>query len=283
MKKYIRLLRLQDQYIPAFAAISAGVYLSSRSLSILWWAIAGTFLSFTAFIINEMTDQQDTDKYSWNPVHSLYREKWNMNIVWTMFFVFSVAGLIISYLVGLFIWGLAIYLIGILYSLKPIRLKGRIVFDVAAQLLVWWILPFLAPVWTAGDHVRGVWFTAIMGFIIWFAFYPYQISDLPADRKAGLRNTHVVLGVQKSLQLGCILGVVGSILYIWFGLGRSFPSTLPLMGIAMMELYFYSCWMRAGSETASLALMRRDIPAFKIIGQFLVPYILLVWLGIIRL
>jgi len=277
MTKYLRLLRLPDQYIQAFSALAAGLYLGTREWSIVWWAVAATFLSFTAFIVNKMSDEQDTDRYSWNPIHTFHKEHWNMTVVWSLFAIFSAAGLWVSTLVGLFWWGFAVWIIGILYSAKPIRLKGRVVFDVLAQLAVWWIIPFLAPVWAAGDHTNGVWFTLIMAFLIWFEFYPYQIADLAADRKAGLRNTHVLLGWRRSLSLGLILGIIGIVLYILFGLYRSAPWTMPPMIIPIIEFYLYVCWMRESRETSALQSIQRAVRVLQRVGQLLLPYVIILW------
>lgn len=278
MGKYLRLLRLQDQYIQSFSAIAAGLYLGTRERSIIWWAIAATFLSFSAFIVNEMTDEHDTDRYSWNPVHVLYKEKWNQTIVWSLFVIFSVAGLVISQLVGLLWWGVVAWIIGVLYSAKPIRFKGCVFFDVLAQLAIWWVIPFLAPVWAKGNYADGVVFTAIMALVIWFGFYPYQIADLAADRKVGLRNTHVVLGWRRSLWLGLILGIIGMALYFRFGLYRLAPWTVPPMTLPLIEFYLYVRWMREKQEAKSLSSIQRAVPVLQNVSRLLLPYVLILWI-----
>lgn len=277
MTKYLRLLRLPDQYIQAFSALAAGLYLGSRDWSIILWAVGTTFLSFSAFIVNEMTDQRDTDRHSWNPIHKLHKERWNMMVVWSLFAVCSLMGLVMSWYLGLFWWGAAAWMIGVLYSAKPVRLKGRVVFDVLAQLAIWWVIPFLAPVWAAGDHVRGVVFTAILALIIWFGFYPYQIADLAADRKAGLANTHVVLGLRGSLLLGLILGIAGIALYLWFGLYRWAPWTVPPMIVPIIEMYFYIRWMREKRKSVAFASMQKAVAVFQRVGQLLLPYVIILW------
>lgn len=274
--KYFRLLRLEDQYLQFISALAAGVYLGSGDWLIFWWAIASTFLSFTAFIINEITDRHDSDKYSWNPVH-VGRGSLNMRVVGSMFLIFSVSGLVMSYRLGFLWWGLAIYVLGILYSLEPIRLKRRFGLDVAAQLCVWWILPFLAPVWAHGNHAVILSIVIIGSFLVWPIFFPYQLSDFVADQKAGFQNTHIQLGMFASLQFGYWLGIIGLIL---FGVFRMYILAwwmTPLVFMCFASLFLYRHWMRMSSVADQTSSMRQYVGFMKPLTQLLVPYFLILW------
>jgi len=185
MGKYLRLLRFQDQFIQFGSALFGGIFVGNRSWDILWWAVAVTLLSCATFIVNELADRQDSDRYSWNPVHThAHDDVLNPFIVWTMFFVISVAGLWMGAVLGFLWWASALWIIGVLYSLEPIRFKRRFGLDIVAQLLVWWILPCVAVVWGRVPFELTISMVIIMSCINWSLFYPYQIADFEADRKA---------------------------------------------------------------------------------------------------
>lgn len=274
--KYFRLVRLEDQYLQFVSAIAAGVYLKSADWSIFWWAIASTFLSFCVFIINEITDRHDSDTYSWNPVH-VGTGGLNMRVVEIMFLIFSVAGLVMSYFLGFLWWGLAIYILGILYSLEPIRLKRRFGFDVAVQLCVWWVLPFVAPVWARSNHDILLSVVIIGSCFIWSIFFPYQLSDFIADQKVGFQNTHIQLGMPLSLKFGYWLGIIGLVLFIVFRLYTLAWWMTPLVFMCFASLFLYRHWMRMSSVVDQTRSMQKYVGFMKPLTQLLVPYFLILW------
>src|SRR3989344_6844611 len=107
MVKYFRLLRLQDQYIQAGFAIAVGAYLGTREWWIFLWAAACTCVSFVGFILNQLNDQRDVDRYSWNPVHLKASDRFDSRMVGTLIVGFGTVGLWISWRIGLFWWSVA--------------------------------------------------------------------------------------------------------------------------------------------------------------------------------
>jgi len=277
MGKYIRLLRLQDQYLQFSSALFGGIFVHDRSWSILYWAVAVTFLSFSAFIVNEVTDRKDTDRYSWNKVHRYYGETLDSRIVWGIFWGFSLLGIGISTAIGYFWWGLATWVIGVFYSLKPIRLKGRFAWDVLAQLFVWWGLPFLASVWWRIDPYILASFIVITSMVVWSAFYPYQIADFQADKKAGLSNTHVQLGVKGSTWFGFLLGVVGIILFCAFRMWIWIGWVLPVFIFTPVTLGLYIQWLRMDRDSKILLGMQTYSTIAKPLGNIFPLYLFFVW------
>ena len=99
--KYLRLLRLPDQYIQFAAGIAAGMLLGSREPRILWWAVATIFLAIPAYMVNELVDRKDTDRYSWNPIHKkLQSDTYSIPIVGALFALSTAVGLLMSVLLG---------------------------------------------------------------------------------------------------------------------------------------------------------------------------------------
>ena len=278
MGPYVRILRLQDEFIQFGFAIAAGIFIHNRSWHIFFWALATTFLSMSAFILNEMTDRIDTDVHSWNPVHiRAAHDRLNTRIVEVLFVVISTIGLVMSFFLRLFWWGLIMYLVGVAYSLEPIRLKKRVVLDILAQLIVWFIVPFTAPVWGVADPNLTIAIVVIISFISWSIFYPYQIADLTADKKAHLHSTHVLLGLRRSLQAGLALGVVGLVLYVLFGVYRWAIWSGPLPVLCAATVYLYVRWLRMGDGKRVQKALEQYVRAVKPLFHILVPYLLIVW------
>ncbi len=279
MGKYVRLLRLEDQFFQSGAAFTAGIFLHLRSWSIVWWAVASTCISLTAYILNEVADRKDVDRYSWNPIHAAARDRLNLWIVGVVFAFFSLAGLGISMSLGYFWWGLAMYIIGILYSTPPIRLKRRVVLDIFSQLLIWWIIPFLTPVWGVANQSLTLTFVIVTSLAIWSVVFPYQIADFRADQKAGLLSTHVVLGIQKSLWLGALTGAAGIIFYGIFGVFRWAVWSIPPLFVVPFALYFYFQWLKTTSLSKQLSSMQRYVGIFKPLGLWVcLVYAVSVWI-----
>jgi 4-hydroxybenzoate polyprenyltransferase len=275
--QYFRLLRFQDQYIQVATALFGGILAQNTSPQVLWWVFSVTLISCATFIVNELTDRKDTDKASWNPVHAHTKDRLNRRFVLYLFWGVSFVGLLIAYTLGMFWWAIAMWLIGVGYSVKPVRLKARFGWDIAAQLLVWWIIPFMGMAWRGVPYEIVVPMVAILSAISWSVFYPYQIADYKADKKAKLKSTHVVLGVRESAAGGLILGVVGTVLFFVFGFHRMYPVLLPLLGFQMFALGRYIRWLNTVTEKQMLTGMQRYVRLVKPLGSLFPFYFFLVW------
>lgn len=277
MTKYVRLMRLPDQYLQLFGAISAGIFLHTRAWYIVWWALAVTLLSIAAFMLNEVIDKEDTDKYSWNKIHVRRGEQFNMRIVAAMFISLSVAGMIMSWLLGYFWWGFAIWAIAVSYSIEPFRLKRRFGLDLAAQGLACLILPFLAPTWAHvnGDFIAAFLIVSTLAFLS--GILPYQLADFVADIKAKIQGFHIVLGMDRSLIFGLGLGTLSFLLYFVFDLFRWEPWTIPAAFIFPVILVFYLVWIRNPTFTGKVTMIQNSVRIIKPISRLLVLYLLVVW------
>lgn len=275
MGKYFRLIRLQDEHFQFGFALASGVYLSGQVSWVVKWAIATTLISFAAFVSNEMTDREDVDQYSWNKVHLKKTDKVDPVKVAVLWWACALSGLLLASELNAFWPAAAMLLIGTAYSMKPMRLKGRVVVDILAQLAVWFWIPFMVPVFYFGNVDASFWsFVLVISLIAWGFFYPYQLSDFSADKKAGLSGTHVVLGFTQSLFLGLLALVLGIAGYFILGIfqSQSWSVVFVLMGLILFVHYLY--WFRLAANQREKA-MARAVAYVKPISWLLVPYIII--------
>lgn len=275
MNKYIKILRFKDQPPQVVFALMPLLIATGNPAWIYQWVAAMFILSLNAFAINELVDREDVDKFSWNPIHIGTKEKLDKKIVWAIMIVLSVIGLWICAKIGLFWEGFAMNLIGILYSLKPFRFKSRYVLDVLAQFLVWGVIPFFSPMMKMGVLSQYWNLVLVLGLILWSAFYPYQLADMSADRKAKIRGTHVLLGMKNSLYLCFLMLVSGLVCYFYFGFHRSEVWSLFFLVSGIYTLAYYIYWMRLKKEKDQEKSMQEYAEMIKYVYWLAVPYLLI--------
>lgn len=277
MSKYLRLLRLQDQYLQIVSVLGGGIFNHLKDGRLFEWALATTLFSFTAFIVNEFTDRENTDKYSWNKDHILSGETFDPKIVIFMFVLFSLLGLYFSFRLHLFWLGLISYAVGILYSLKPARLKGRFILDILAQVLIWLVVPFLGPAILSGRLELVPLLIFVMFCFSWAEGYPYQLADFQADAAAKLRGTHVVLGMSGSLIFGLFLIVLGWFLFFASHIYVGAPFLWLLIIVSPAIFICYLTWLRMNDLKKQTKSMQKYVAVVKPLSQLLIPFLLL-WL-----
>jgi 4-hydroxybenzoate polyprenyltransferase len=272
-------MRLPDQYLQVFSSLAAGVYLSDRSLWIFLWTLSLTSFSITAAMLNELTDRNDSDKYSWNHKVHVGDENFSMPIVWTLFLLFALLGLWLSYLSGLFGWGIVFFVLGLLYSIEPIRLKKWPIVDVLCLVAVWWGIPFLAPVSLFTEWEPSfLLFLLSFGFLSWSTFLPYVLADFEADKKAKFLSTHVIMGVSGSLLFGLILTILGIISYVISGIYMTQMWTAVEMFFAIYAVYKYVLWIKMKKQSDQISSFRDYVRFLKPLSRLLVPYMLLFYI-----
>lgn len=272
--KYFRLLRIQDQYPQISSILAVGIILSQKSSWIILWALAAVFLSFPAFILNELTDREDTDKYSWNPIHIKKGDVIDLRIAWLMIVLFSLAGLIISYSINLFWWGFSLWSAGMAYSLKPVRLKNVFALDILAQLLLGVVIPFLAPFFHENTFTNTFALTLGMATFAWCVVWPYQLADFIADQKAGLRGTHIILGMKNSLILGAVFSFIAVATFFIAKIYLIAPWAWIFAPFVVYAVYKYFSWYKLNNLTKQISSMQLYVRRVKPATQLLVPYLL---------
>ena len=276
--KYIQLLRLKDQFIQVGAALASGLWLYSNDIYFIIWALTLVFLLIPAFILNEFVDRKDTDKFGWNHIYIKKNETFNIKMVALIFIISSFSGLLISYLLGLFWWALSAYVVGISYSLKPIRLKTRFLLDALAQLWVWLIVPLIAPIWAVNMLGESALFLITCSLIIWSISFPYQLAGFYTDKKGGIKGTHIVLGLRKSIYLGIGCGLLGAILFHYANLFYRAPWSLIFIPILIYTLFRYYTWLRLDNDKVIVKSMQKSSIAIKPYVWLIIPFFLIFYL-----
>lgn len=274
--KYVRLMRLQDQYLAVGAAIASGIALHMYTQWIFLWAIAVGCISIVAFVINELVDRQDTDPKSWNGVHISKGETFNKRILQILLTSISLLGLALSYAVGLFWWGVAFYVLGILYSVKPFRWKGVFGLDLLDQTVGWIIIPFVAPYWITGMPIPWL-LVASVSIAITVGFFMYQIADYPADVAARLRNTHVVLGLHNSFIVGAVINLIGLLIFLFGGVAGAHPWAWPFVSVFAVNGIILLRALIAVSPKHQVDQMRMYARFMKPATRLFIPYLLIWW------
>ncbi|OGK09499.1 hypothetical protein A2767_03265 [Candidatus Roizmanbacteria bacterium RIFCSPHIGHO2_01_FULL_35_10] len=273
--KYIKLLRLQDQYPIIGSVLASSLVLNKFDYSFLYWVIGATCISKVTFIVNELVDRNDVDKNSWNPIH-IGKVNLNSKIVSVIIFLFSLTGLFLVHLAGLFYIGLIMYIVGILYSLPPVRFKIHFALDVLAQLAVFFIIPGLALFRSEGQLIYGIYLSLPVALIIWGSLLPYQLADFEEDRKAGFHNTHTVLGFRNSLYLGLLFSLAGIVLFFKFKLHLIAPWSIILVFVSLYSIYKYIVWLRERKIKSIFLSIQKYVLFVKPISQLFIPYLLII-------
>ena len=276
--KYLRLLRLGDHYVNIAIILASSVYLQRFGSWTIWWIIATTLISISTFVVNEIIDRNDVDTYSWNPVHIGSNTKLNMKIVWFIILATSLSGIIFSLLAGFLWWGIAMLLVGMVYSIPPFRFKGTFGVDIIAQVASFFFIPVAAPLFYYGDTQSVFIYIMPMMFLIWAGVFPYQLADYESDRKAGLRPTHVVIGLKASLWLGIAIAFIGIMSYFILKLYTVAWWTAPLLFFTAFALYKYYVWLKTVSAKATFASMQAYVRLIRPLSELFLPYLILIML-----
>lgn len=274
MLKYLKLLRLPDQWILLYPLLITGITLKPAPTTLWWWTICIILLSCTAFMTNELIDRNDVDKHSWNPIHVNSREKYNTSFITIIYISFLSVAFLLAYKVRLLSFASIIFMAGQLYSLPPIRLKSRFGLDLLTQVFVWWILPFAAMAYTTSKI--SDWIPLIVSFslITLSIFLPYQLADFLADRKAKLQSTHIIIGMHNSLILGIVAGFLGVLIFL---LANDFWNNQWFWYFFVAEIYFlylYCKWYKLKDLKSQTLVLQKSVRQIRPFSYLLIPYLL---------
>lgn len=276
MWKYVRLLRLQDQYTSLGGALAAGVFLGTKTSWIIVWATACTCISTGSFILNELVDRTDVDRRSWNPIH--IRQPIDIRIGWCLFVLCTLAGLILSVLIGMFPWAMLMAIWYGLYSLPPVRLKAVCCWDILTQIGAGWVIPFGVPILITQAHASDWMIVAATSLLGWQIILPYQLADFTADKLAGFHSTHVVVGIRNSLLLGITFAGAGMLLFVaGGGLARA-PWISAMVLLAALSVYLTVFqWLPLTAVLKQESAFRSYWRFMKPSSQLLLLYVIMLW------
>ncbi|SRR5260221_7712736 len=221
LKAFYKLARLNTimDFFPILGILSVFGTRSTINIATIVTLICMLFLFLSAFIINDINDADDDamdpKKALRNPISAKIL---TLEEAYNFFFLISLIGLVPLLFVSInsFIVGLAIFIVGYLYSAKPIRLKARVLLDIlshgfflaAAQIIMFSQLP--------GSVLDKATITmAIAVYIFSMGGDLYNESrDWEVDRLSGLKNTSHYLGFKTTRILSISFYVLGVALVV---------------------------------------------------------------------
>jgi 4-hydroxybenzoate polyprenyltransferase len=160
-------------------------------------------------------------------------------LLW-FFLVLTLSFLLAVLQKGLYVhlWGLS-FLMGVLYSMPPIKLKGRPIFDLLSNGIGYGFVNYLVGVITVA-HISGYHLVHSIPYLlaVGAVFLNTTVPDIPGDMRTGERTTGVVLGARWTcfLALVFIAGTLASALILRdpFALLCSLTS-IPFFALALVK------------------------------------------------
>jgi len=174
--------------------------------------LANVFLTASGFIINDLEDAEDDyhdlEKRKRNPIaNNELTKKQGYLIGFSFLFIGLSLLLTISYLV--FLVGLVLISVGIVYSWKPIRLKSIPIIDLISHSISLGILQFSTTYLTFRSF--GLQFISLLMIIIPFSVaidILQEVRDFSVDKKAKINNTIQKFGRFNPTKFFVILGTI---------------------------------------------------------------------------
>lgn len=277
--KYFRLFRFGDQYPIIGSAIAGGIFVNVIDSWILVWAITSALLSASGFALNEIVDSQDVDKESWNPIHVANREKFNTTLLWVIIASVIIIGLFLSYVLQVLWWGVFIVLLWTVYSVPPFRFKGAPIVDLLCQILGTWV-PFFAVVQHYQLNLDNrLLFTVIpLSCILGVGYLQYQLGDYELDKKYGLKSTHVVLGMKKSINLAIYLTILSFILFYMLKTWKLSPWAWVFIPFSVYNLIHLQKVRVLGNLARQMKSFQIYVMQVKPISWLVVPFLFCWWI-----
>lgn len=182
MKKYLRIMRL-DHWIKQFFIIPgcvAALYLTDFSVDkalvirLIAGFIATCLIASANYTINEWLDAEFDKFHPVKKYRTVVSESVSGKIIWLLWVLLTIAGLGIAFFVNIFFFFMCLWLwvMGIIYNVKPLRTKDIPYLDVlsesvnnAIRLLMGWFIvtvnvappsSFVLGYWMAGAYLMAI-------------------------------------------------------------------------------------------------------------------------------
>lgn len=207
-------------------------------IRLLYVLLANCLAVAYAFMINDIEDAKDDLA---NPVRAARnaismgelsaRAAWliSLGIALLATFFYALAGR------NALIVGVAIIVLGHLYSWKPIRLKAMPVADIVSHVLMLSALLLLSAYLIYDSSPAEVWLLiAAVTLISAYGQLYNQLRDFDEDQAAGIRNTASLLGKSLTKNVGYLCAAIGAICLLLTILNNAFP--LWLAGVILLSL-----------------------------------------------
>ena len=203
-----RAMRLDEQptvlvsYL--YGVLDAGFFYQSPLYKHLLVGLGFILMSAAAFLLNEYADK-DTDSLQTDRLPSSISKEMTAVLVPLL----SIAGLLLSFLGGVYHCALGMCLLGVLYSLPRSRFKARAALDLISLGICFVVLPYVAPLEMRLGITKAIALLPNLALNLLFLLLFLaacnliaMIRDIGPDCRAGLRTTTVALGLRRSLLLG---------------------------------------------------------------------------------
>ncbi|AFZ69991.1 4-hydroxybenzoate polyprenyltransferase-like prenyltransferase [Caldisphaera lagunensis DSM 15908] len=241
IKDYIKIIRPLNDVMIGFSVIVGSFIASGRQLpnlySLLFGFLTGFFISASSMVFNDIMDIE-IDKIN-NPNRPLPSGKIKIRNAYTMFYLFSIIGLLFSALTGIITFIIAIisYFIAYFYNKfgkksgflgnimvaysmgVPILYGAAMISKLNFNIMVYWLMIFLSGI--AREVTKG-------------------IADVEGDRKAGIKTIAVIMGEKKAAIIAFIFYAIAILLSpIPVILGKVYPLIYSIP-IAIVDMVFLS-------------------------------------------
>lgn len=152
-------------------------------------------------------------------------------------------------------------LVSAMYSVKPIKLKGRFLLDIVSHSLFFGVMIFLYPfvVFDTGIDKIAILTSLLIAYVSINLELRNHYTDYEHDKKAGLKTTVVVLGKEKTEKIIIAMNILYPIIYLSvlaynFGLSEMFLPTI--ISIAyIISIIFYKKMFRLFDIFANITFL----------------------------
>jgi len=247
-KAYLKMLRIRN-WLGYFLITTLGYVIFTKlsahiSETIFFYVLICLYLGFSFSINNCFDIKEDSLKRKKNNPVAIGEIKQKEGIAFSL--LLALLGIPLSFLRGLnvfFFFSILIFL-SLLYSSPPFRLKSKPFFDLISHGLFFGSLLFLFP---SVFFSRDVEFLHALIAISIFYFsiileLRNHIGDYEADKKAGLRTTVCVLGLNASEKITYFLSLIFPLLLlpILYTINKYIIFSLFLVITAIFYFAFYN-------------------------------------------
>lgn len=182
MKKYIRVMRI-DHWIKQFFIVPGCIcafllndasFTGDICIRFIIGFLATCFIASANYVINEWLDAEFDKFHPTKKNRSVVTEDVKGSVIWILWAVLSICGFILGYLICIPFLAMEIWLwvMGLLYNVKPIRTKDVAILDVLSEsvnnairlLMGWFIISFdtvppsslILGYWMAGAFLMAI-------------------------------------------------------------------------------------------------------------------------------
>lgn len=262
MKKYIKIMRL-DHWIKqlfivpgcvcAVFMVNGGITVQNLVKFIIGF-FATCFIASANYVINEYLDAEFDKYHPTKKNRSVVSEDVNGKIVWIIWIVLTLAGFALAYFVNIpfLLTDALLWVMGILYNVKPIRTKDIAILDVlsesinnAIRLLLGWFI-FASNSFPPCSIIFGYWMAG--AFLMAVKRYAeYRMINNP--ELAGLYRKSFKKYTEKSLLISAFFYAMCSVFFIGIFLIK-YRVELILFIPALIGLFCYYFWISFKEDSA---------------------------------